>query len=296
MLFSVSIAVLVCYPTVSLSRSSAATFTTKLPRHIWTSARPFVGDQSVSADVTVRQVWIHGDYMGALELNVLSDAHDIQNALVRGIFPPIDRKDATSAASDHDDSPPNDGCNWIVGDDQSWGFHSPLMYWDCSSAAIRSDEDRLSTIHKESTGRSYLNFTLRPSTVFAGKSFVDNKLVAADALVITIFDKSSDVHASPWDRRFRKLAVLYADRWLFYPDSGSNLRSQLYDFQFEPISFRDTLLLVVAYLWAFLYNVSRLRKTRAVKSQFGIMATLIAEVYYPPRWKIKAERPRWHSQ
>src|SRR4051812_37821306 len=73
-LFSVSIAVLVCYPTVSLSRSSAATFPAKLPQHVWTSARPFVGDQSIPADVTVRQVWIHGDYMGALELDVLPDA------------------------------------------------------------------------------------------------------------------------------------------------------------------------------------------------------------------------------
>ena len=265
---------LVCYPTVSLSRSSAATFTAKLPQHVWTSARPFVGDQSIDADVTVRQVWIHGDYMGALELNVLPDALDIQNALVRNIFPAIDRKAASWDASAEAD----DGCNPNPGHGKTWGFHSPLMYWNCSPSAIRSDQDRLSTIHKQSAGRSYLNFTLRPSTVFAGKSFVDNKLVAADALVITIFDKSSDSLASPWDRRFRKLAALYSDRWLFYPDSGSNLRSQLYDFQFEPISIRDTFLLVVAYLWTFLYNVSRLRKTRAVKSQFGIMITLIAEV------------------
>jgi hypothetical protein len=221
--------------------------------------------------------------MGALELNVLPDALDIQNALVRNIFPAVDPKDASSGKADSALLPADDGCAPNLGDGQSWGLHSPLMYWNCSSASIRSDQDRLATIHKQSAGRSYLNFTLRPSTVFAGKSFVGDKLVAADALVITIFDKSSDSLASPWDRRLRKLAALYRDRWLFYPDTGSNLRSQLYDFQFEPISFRDMFLLVVAYVWAFLYNVSRLRKTRAVKSQVGIMVTLIAEVCHPLR-------------
>jgi hypothetical protein len=264
--------VLVCYPTVSLSWYSAATFTTKLPQHVWTSARPYVGDQSVDADVTVRQVWIHGDYMGALELNVLTDALDIQNALIRNIFP-VDHKDAPWDAVE-------DGCNPNPGENTTWGFHSPLMYWNCSSAAIRLDGARLPTINGQAMGRSYLNLTLRPSTVFAGKAFVDNKLTAADALIITVFDKSSDSASSPWDRRFRKLAALHSDRWLFYPDSGSNLRSQLYHFQFEPISIRDTFFLVIAYLWAFLYNVSRLRKTRAVKSEVGIMITLIAEVCY----------------
>jgi hypothetical protein len=284
--------VLVCYPTVSLFRSPAATFTAKLPQHVWTSARPFVGDQYITADFTVRQVWIHGDYMGALELNVLLDALDIQNALVRNIFPAVGHKDTSSDEPGSGLLPSGDGCNPNLEDGQSWGFHSPLMYWNCSSLSIRSDQDRLATMHKQSAGRSYLNFTLRPSTVFAGKSFVDRKLVAADALVITIFDKSSDPLASPWDRRFRKLAVHYAERWLFYPDSGSNLRSQLYDFQFEPISFRDLFLLVVAYVWALLYNVSRLRKTRAVKSQVGIMITLIAEVCPHLQYTIETESSR----
>src|SRR5205085_1788224 len=139
-------------------------------------------------------------------------ALDIQNALVCNIFPAVDRTDSSSVEADGD-------CNPNPGDGKTWGFHSPLMYWNCSSAAIQSDQDRLSTINSQSTGRSYLNFTLRPLTVFAGKSFVNSNLVAADALVITIFDKSPRSLASPWDRRFRKLAALCSDRWFFYPDS-----------------------------------------------------------------------------
>jgi len=278
---SVSVAVIVCYAFFNLYHSPAPGLA-KLPYHVFTSARPFIGDQNAQADVAIRQVWVHGSYMRALDAKVLQDALIIQNALIYDDFPPLDTPHLPEYTSTPQNGPVG-ACSVEDPNDITWGFHSPLMYWNCSATAIANDRTILKTIQEQSSSRSYLNMTLRPTSVFAGKSFKGHRLVAADALVITMFDKSTTTTATRWDARLVKLAAEHSKTWSFYPESGTMTRSQLYEFKFESVSFTDEALLILAYLAMFAFLAYRLQSTRAVKSQVGLIATIITEVCPCPR-------------
>jgi hypothetical protein len=219
--------------------------------------------------------------MRALETHVLADALSIQHALVSPDFPPNygDGRQTPSKSKPEPDDP--DTCFHNSVDGLTWGFHSPLMFWNCSSSAISADQNVIRTINDQSSRRSDFNLTLLPTSVFAGKSFVDNKIVAADALVITLFDRPTLGASKPWDERLAALASDYPNRWSFYPESGVVTRSQLYEFQFKPMSIRDDFLLFTGYIMMFLYVVVNLRKARAVKSQVGVVMTVVAQVKGP---------------
>jgi hypothetical protein len=281
-LLSVAIAVLVCYPIVFLYEDPSSGFS-KLPHHEWMSAGRYNGNPNTPADVVIRQVWIHGNYMRALETEVLTDALDIQNAVLYGVYPETDRSTSRSAeVVQHasDDVLQNLGCDPDTDADVSWGYHSPLIYWNCSSAALIYDQNVIQTIANQSTRRSHYNLTLRPSSVFAGKLFSGNRLVAADALVLTLFDLStSSYNSRPWSERLLNLTSLYPDRWSFFPEAGTMTRSQLYKFQFKPISTSDDLMLIALYIAMLVYVVLNLRKApRSVKSPLGLILTVLIEV------------------
>ncbi|OCL10514.1 hypothetical protein AOQ84DRAFT_362352 [Glonium stellatum] len=251
-LLSVAIAVLFCYPVLFLDKSPADTGLYNLPHHVWTSATEFEGNPNTRADVEMRQIWVHGDYMKALDRRVLREALRVQNALIADGF----NEDMTSQISNtrtqgskgSDASVPfPNGCTPPSFQTLSWGFHSPLMYWNCSSDAIESDPDILSTINRHSMRRSFLNFTLRPTSVFAGKSFAGNELLAADALVITLFDQTGSGVGKTWELRSMELARNTSELWSLYPEDGRAVRSQLYEFRFKPMSLNDDFLLAVAY-------------------------------------------------
>ena len=60
-------------------------------------------------------------------------------------------------------------------------------------------------------------------------------------------------------------------------------RSQLYKFQFRPISTIDDLMLVALYVAMLVYVVLNLRETpRSVKSPLGLILTILIEVYSSP--------------
>lgn len=112
MLFSVAVGVALGYPTVFLSDNPTAGFTS-IPRHVWTSARSIDVSDGQKADVEMRQIWVHGSYMRALEKDVLKSALTIQQSLVGG-----ERLASTfSEFGDH-----------LNPSELSWGYHSPLMY------------------------------------------------------------------------------------------------------------------------------------------------------------------------
>jgi hypothetical protein len=219
--------------------------------------------------------------MRALERDVLVDALNIQQALVS--------PEPLSRFSDDRRTPPSrpehdvgrDGCFPKHVSGLSWAFHSPLMFWNCSYSAISADPNPIRTINEQALRRSDFNLTLLPASVFAGKSFVDNKLVAADALVITLFERPTAGSMKPWDQRLAALAADYPDRWSFYPEDGIVTRNQLYEFQFKPMSIRDDFLLFFGYTMMFMYVVVNLRKTRAVKSHLGVVVTIITQVSMP---------------
>jgi hypothetical protein len=112
MLFSVAVGVALGYPTVFLSDNPTAGFTS-IPRHVWTSARSVDVSEGQKADVEMRQIWVHGSYMRALEKDVLKSALTIQQSLIGGERP----ASTFSEFGDH-----------LNPSELSWGYHSPLMY------------------------------------------------------------------------------------------------------------------------------------------------------------------------
>lgn len=291
-LLTIVISVLLCYPAIFQHDSPAATGLRNLPKHVWTSTTEVDGDRE--PDVQVRQVWVHGHYGKAIDPIVLHQALKIQRRLVGDGFDPhvaaaaassyssplssssssSDSLAHTSSPRHHDD---HESC-MATKDGQSWGFHSPLMYWDCSLQAIDSDHDLLSTINSRSTVRSALNLTLRPSTVFAGKVFAKSRLRSADALVITLFDYSSDGLGATWDARSQELARELSPEWSLFPEDGQVVKNRLYEFRFKPMTLNDDILLAASYIVMSVYVIWRMMQLRAIKSWFGLLITICAKV------------------
>jgi hypothetical protein len=262
MLVSVAIAMAFSYPTILLAENPTAGFAT-FPHHVWTTAKPLDGDKD-RADVEMRQVWIHGSYMKALEKDVLNQGLDIQQTLVGGeplssIIPALDDKLHSSTLD--------------------WGYHSPLMYWNDSHELIDSDEDILRTINdKARSSYSQLNVALRPASVLAGKKFVRAKLIAADALVITLMNKVKDGIGSEWRSRMASLTTGPCAGCTIFPRDGHVTRNRVYEFSITPLTAKENIALSIAYGFMALYVLLSLRRMKAFHSRFGLVVTAITQM------------------
>jgi len=270
-LLTIVISVLLCYPAVFQTDSPAAAGLRNLPKHVWTSTTEVEGDRR--ADVEVRQVWVHGDYMNAIDRRVLREALHVQNVLVGSGF----GEDDTDSKVEQSATYSNHGCT-ATRPGQKWGFHSPLMHWNCSMDALEADNDPLSTINSHSDVQSALNLTLRPSTVFAGKAFAKTKLQSADALVITLFDQTKSGLGVTWDSRSQQLAQDLPSEWALFPENGRVVKSRLYEFRFKEMTLNDDLLLAASYMVTAGYVIWRMMQLRAVKSWIGLLITVCAKV------------------
>ncbi|KAI9700198.1 MAG: hypothetical protein M1820_006866 [Bogoriella megaspora] len=279
-LIPVAVGAALCYPALFLYYDNPATGSSNLPHHVWTSARRYTGRPDAFPDIEMRQMWIYGSYMKALDPSVVSTALEIQNYVL-------------DIGSRREDVPTGDGVMDGFGDPSmdygtpdlakiplhaqsgqlTWGYHSPLMYWNCSMAVIQADDDFLRTINRQQHRQSFLNLTMRPTSVFAGKSFEGNNLTAADALVITLFNSPGHGHAEAWDKRMKELEHYAPNMWTPFPSKGSSL----YEFRFQPMSIRDDFFLAVGYMTMIFYIVYSLRKIRAVKSTFGLVLTVLVQ-------------------
>ncbi len=81
------------------------------------------------------------------------------------------------------------------------------------------------------------------------------------------------------ERKARQLAETVTDKWTIYPSDGHSMPSELYEFQFLPISFRDSLLLFMAYLLAFVYFMLSLSRLRAIKSKPGLILAVVVQLF-----------------
>ncbi|XPS74957.1 hypothetical protein M3J09_007069 [Ascochyta lentis] len=270
LVLTISISVLLCYPAVFQTDSPAAAGLRNLPKHVWTSTTEIEGDRP--ADVIVRQVWVHGDYMSAINRSVLRKALDLQHVLLNGGFDGGAPSPTTVLARDQP------GCV-MPGPGQKWGWQSPLMYWNCSHEALESDQDILGTINAHSRMQTPMNITLRPSTVFAGKVFTNTKLRAADALVLTLFDRTEDPDLGDrWNARARALAEGLESDWTIFPPDGQISRNRLYEFRVKPMTKLDDIFLAASYIITAVYVISRMMQLRAVKSWFGLLITICAKM------------------
>ena len=222
----------------------------------------------------MRQAWVEGDFMQAVNLDVLRGAMYVQEALIGSGFS-LD----TANTNHHVLARDMKGCV-SAPPGQKWGWHSPLMYWDCSLSRLEEDQDHLATINAGSKNQSVLNLTLRPSTVFAGKRFSSTKLVSADALVITLFDQTNTSVGDEWISRWRKLEVDLAPDWTTHTGNGYIDNYRLYEFRFKPMTLNDDLFLAASYIGMAAYVIWKMKQLRAVKSWFGLLVTICAKV----RW------------
>lgn len=283
---SVALVFLMLYPIFFLYTTDATNVTSgvsNLPHHVWTDAQPLSERAVAEPDVIMRSIWVHGSYMKALDREILLGALELQNTLLgpttdfnprRPNAPRILPDDSTDMARDQ-----RDAFHIVNGlTDQSWFFHSPLQYWGGSADNIVADKDIISTVNERKTQSTSVNVTLRHSIVFSGKRFEERRLVAADALVITLIHLKDSPLGRQWVRNAERLAAQVHDKWTVIPHDGKSMASQLYEFQFRPMSWPDWFLLTIAYSLTLFYLLLSLSKLRAVKSRFGLMATILAQI------------------
>lgn len=283
LLISVLVAGILIYPFPFLYTTDFTNAASNLPLHVWTDAHPLGERVVVEPDVIMRSIWVHGSYMKALDRDVLLGALKLQDKIL-GPTTDFNPRRTSNSVPRLDDSAnlsrdERDFFHVINGlTNQSWFFHSPLQYWSCDAARIEQDMDHLSTVNEKKTQPTSVNVTLRHSIVFSGKKFEDRQLIAADALVITLLHLRDSPVGRQWERKTKEYATHMADQWDVFPSDGMTTGSQLYEFQFRPISVQDTILLSLAYILTASYFVLSLSKIRAVKSKLGLIVTVIAQI------------------
>ncbi|KAK4203332.1 putative sterol regulatory element-binding protein [Triangularia verruculosa] len=256
-----------------------------LPHHVWTDAQPLGETSTVEPDVIMRSIWVHGSYMKALERDVLLGALELQDELLgptTNFNPrqPANRPDVFEEELTGDLTPRQRDAYHIINGltNQSWFFHSPLQYWAGSTENIQNDEDILETVNAGKTQSTSVNVTLRHSIVFSGKRFEERRLVAADALVITLIHRRDSPVGRRWVKRAEELARERSDTWQIIPGDGLSTSDQLYEFQFRPLSLSDMALLTMAYSLSLSYLIWSLTKLRALKSRLGLMVSIIVQI------------------
>ncbi|KAK0670498.1 putative sterol regulatory element-binding protein [Cercophora samala] len=256
-----------------------------LPHHVWTDAQPLGDMSAVEPDVIMRSIWVHGSYMKALERDVLLGALELQDELLgptTNFNPrqPANRPEISEAEVVGDLTPRQRDAYHIINGltNQSWFFHSPLQYWAGSADNIRNDQDILETVNARKTQSTSVNVTLRHSIVFSGKRFEERRLVAADALVITLIHLRDSPVGRRWVKRAEELASERSDTWKIIPSDGRSTSNQLYEFQFRPLSWSDVALLTTAYSISLFYLLLHLTKLRALKSKLGLMVSILVQI------------------
>ncbi|PON30303.1 hypothetical protein TGAM01_v200743 [Trichoderma gamsii] len=284
LLASAGVASLLIYPVPFLYTTDFIIAASNLPHHVWTAAQPLRYDAAITPDITMRSIWIHSSYMQALSPDVLLSALELQDELLgttqdfspgrySGLPPPDDPNALLSPAQ-------RDSLHVVNGlTDQSWAFQSPLLYWNCSRERILADDDILATVNDRKNQSTPANITLRHSIVFSGKRFEDRRLLAADALVITLLYRSASPVGRQWEKIAPSLPSKVGDKWDIYPANGQVSGSQLYEFKFRPITAQDSIIFAVAYAVALLYFLINLTKLRAIKSKIGLIVTVIAQIF-----------------
>jgi hypothetical protein len=234
--------------------------------HAWTSAESFANGESLVSNISIRQFWIHGSWMKALERETLLEAVAIQDILLGPM---------TNCST----MPWHEGSILKTPADADMAFfHSPLLLWNCSTAALESDNSILMTINSGARQVSPANMTLRPSSVLAGTLLSFNKLVAADALAMSLFYRAESAAGDLFDDRAELLAQHNKSRWAVYPANGRATRSRLFRFQSRAASVQDKGIVFSVYSLVALYIVFNLRNLRTLKSKVGLFLAIALQV------------------
>lgn len=176
--------------------------------------------------MVIRQAWVQGSYMGALAPEVLMEGLRIQKRL-------LGSEVTCDGLPDH-----RHGDDFVSGGLTRFGsdgmfFHSPLLYFNCSESALdgASKEDILEVVNSNAERRSVAHVRLRFGTVFAGKQFFNDRILAADALVISLFHHPNSTIGTKWDQRAQQLALEAKEhgRFQVFPKGGVEQGNTLYE-------------------------------------------------------------------
>jgi hypothetical protein len=274
--------VVICYPLLLQLKYHTTELYLHAPSpasHAWTSFLPYQGPDCTTPELGLRQIWVHGNFMGSLNHQLLEQGLAVQKMLL-GPASGCDKSvwtDEAQSASPSNEKAPGDGEQ----ESTSWSgsfFHSPLMYWNCDSEQLKSDPHLLRTINQRSHQKSTFNLTLTPSTVFAGKIFNGTKLVAADALMISFFYNPNNRTDEEWSQRYRTLARM--DDWDVYPRSVDDIGSWLYELRYQPMTSHEATVLVLCYVLMAVYLLLKLISLKVLKSRLGFVIVVITEVRF----------------
>ncbi|RAL62333.1 hypothetical protein DID88_004899 [Monilinia fructigena] len=283
---SAIIATLLIYPFPFLFTNDFTSGASNLPHHVWSSAQPLKAlDETRKPDVVMRSIWVHGSYMKALQPGVLQAALEIQDNILGPTINFNPRKTVNQVQIDDTQSEMStdirDTFHAVNGlSNSSWFFHSPLQYWSCSKEAIAADEDVIATVNKNLYQSTTVNVTLRHSIVFSGKRFEDHRLVAADALVITLVHMLDSPVGKYWERRAAQMGAKGSDHWRMIPSDGQSLRSTPYEFLFQPTATWESLALAVAYTMGAWWFIATLWGLRALKSRLGLLVAATTQLAF----------------
>ncbi|SMY20645.1 unnamed protein product [Zymoseptoria tritici ST99CH_1A5] len=261
MLVAVAIAMAFSYPSVAF-HENASTGLSAIAHQVWTTAKPLEDGHS-AVDVEMRQIWIHGSFMNALDKSVLKQALRIQQSLVG------DEPSSSIADASHVEARP---------DVLDRGYHSPLMYWNDSESIIDADANVLKTINEQKYALTSLGVSLRPATVLAGKKFDKDVVIAADALVITLMNHFEDDAGKEWHVKLQNLKQAVCQDCLLFPGNGQMENDRVYELSLKPLSLREHSALALAYGCMALYVLISLRRMRAFHSRFGLVVTAITQM------------------
>ena len=228
LLVSAAVATILIYPIPFLFTNDFTNGASNLPHHVWTVAQPLAYDVTTEPDVIMRSIWVHASYMQALNPQLLLSTLDLQDELLgvtQNFSPRLTARPSSSseavspdlleaAAYDFPLSPDQRDAMHVSNGltNQSWFFHSPLLYWSCSRERVLADQDILSTINDRKNQSTSVNITLRHSIVFSGKRFEDRRLLAADALVITRLHLRDSPIGRQWERIATQLPSMVGNK------------------------------------------------------------------------------------
>ncbi|KAF4628935.1 hypothetical protein G7Y89_g9211 [Cudoniella acicularis] len=260
--FTTAIGVLLCLPFTFLYPTP---WTLPTPqRYAWTPADTSNTSELVP-DIYIKQAWIYGSWMRALETDVLLAALDIQTMLL--------------GAGSCDTQEEHNVKNGLGGaaHNISTIFHSPLFYWNCSVIAIKSDRSVIATVNSQTRRPSVANITLIPVSVLGGPVFSYNKLLAADALILTLLYKPESDAGAMWDTKAKVLAQYNMSRWQLHSALASP-DGTLLNVESGSISTEEKSVIWAAYALTALYIIFKIRDTQVLKSRAGLLIAIVVQV------------------
>jgi hypothetical protein len=152
--------------------------------------------------------------------------------------------------------------------------HSPQLYWNCSRETIESDNSMTTTVNDRAHQVSPANFTLRPLSVLAGTNFSFNRVVAADALVVSLIYGPESRAGDLWDTRAEELAQYDKSRW----EANRGTRSTIFRAKSHPTSFQEKAIFSSVYGLIALYVIFKLRSMDVIKSRVILFIDIALQV------------------